>query len=76
MKVLSIIRLGSGIAIHSTNSSTLLVTRSLPPGVEILRDAKAGDVIEEANFIAHLVYSLHPVETSTAVTHLKRKRTV
>ena len=39
-------RSGSGMRIHSTNKSNLLVTHCLPPGVEIPRDSKAGDDVQ------------------------------
>ena len=39
-------RSGSGMAIHSTNNSTLLVAHCMPPGVEVPRDAKAGDDVQ------------------------------
>lgn len=39
-------RSDSGIAIHSTNNSTLLVAHCLPPGVEIPGDGKVGDDVQ------------------------------
>lgn len=70
-------RLGSGISIHSTNSSNLLVTHCLPPDVEIPRDAKAGDDVQRNPLSRALgvpplrgrdFYERYPLETATEVS--------